>query len=231
MLENAHDLHTNFDLIVSVNTIEHSHNPIDFLKGLKHHLAHDGTIILSCPNPDPVNVELLFFDHLWSITRMAMHFFAQSTGLEVIGYIVVPTSLGDFHMFTLANQSTDLDVNALALSTTHMHHVDEYLSAWLHLDDFLLKQLNSSGISIFGAGQFAALIRCYAPNSWNKRISIIVDRPSSAWDLGHTQLYLPESVKGKSVILAVHPWHHEKLAARILDDGGVPVKFPSYIVR
>ena len=49
--ENMEFLESNsFDLIVSLETVEHIGNPDRFLKELKRLIRDDGTIILSCPN-------------------------------------------------------------------------------------------------------------------------------------------------------------------------------------
>ena len=52
-----------FDVVISINTIEHTPDPAKFLATLESLMAPGGTTIVICPTTEFPNDELLFFDH------------------------------------------------------------------------------------------------------------------------------------------------------------------------
>jgi SAM-dependent methyltransferase len=70
-----------FDVVISINTIEHTPDPAKFLTTLETLMAPGGAAIVICPTTEFANDELLFFDHFWSISGQAMAGFAANAGL------------------------------------------------------------------------------------------------------------------------------------------------------
>ena len=70
-----------FDLIVAVNVIEHTINRVKILQSLRDHLAPNGRIIIICPDGQTPNVEMLFFDHLYSLTRSGLRICGRKAAL------------------------------------------------------------------------------------------------------------------------------------------------------
>ena len=69
--------------MVSVNTIEHTHDPAAFLAALSARLRPGGRAVIICPVARPANCELLFFDHLWTLSPAAFAAFAAAAGCRV----------------------------------------------------------------------------------------------------------------------------------------------------
>src|SRR5262245_51696097 len=60
------------DLVLSVNVIEHSPEPIRFLRFFRDCMAGLGRGIIICPDGDVPSAELLIFDHLHSFSAAAL---------------------------------------------------------------------------------------------------------------------------------------------------------------
>jgi SAM-dependent methyltransferase len=222
-----------FDVIVAVNVIEHSYDPARFLQDLAQRLSPGGRLAIVCPAADPANVELLFEDHLWTLTPRALARAADASGLGVIGDERAPPQIGDFQLIVLAPGS-DTPLPAAAVSAEQLARSREtYLRRWRALDDDLAARLpRGEPLFGFGAGQMAALLRCYAPNSWARIKSLLVDDPMDAWPLGKPVLsYRTERPSGGPVLLAVAARSQALVHGRLADDGLQPIGWDDLIAR
>jgi SAM-dependent methyltransferase len=214
-----------FDAIASVNTIEHSADPIAFLRDLGDRLRSDGRIVVVCPAACPANIELLFFDHLWTITPAAMACFADRAGLDIVTCRLLGGASFGFQLFVLEKSAAAQGGIAIGSSGDF----GSYLGAWRGLDEAWSAELAdvSRPVQAFGAAQMAALLRGYAPRTWEQVERLVVDDPAEAWQLGSVVGYEPAVHSGGWVTLvAVHPAAQEAVAARIRADGGHPVVLP-----
>jgi|GEM_PF-5547014 len=224
---------TKFDLITSVNSIEHSSNPLEFLKSMRQ-LCHDEShVVLICPSAFPTNDEILFFDHLWTFSKRAFALLALKAGFDLTSIHDLTSTAGDFTKFHLRlNRAIPQKLRedlAFNLPQHQLKSCHKFLDEWKLLDSRLLQLLSKKAakIQIFGAGQMAALIRTYAPQSWKLVKRLVVDAPSEAWPLGDITTYISaESNRGWSTLIGVHPRTAAKIAARISNDGGEPILLP-----
>lgn len=225
---NGPDWH-DFDAVVSINTIEHTPDPTGFLAAISARLRPDGKAVVICPVATPANCELLFFDHLWTLSDAAFAAFAGSAGLRVSKKLTLDGPLACFHGFVLEKGDSADEHKPVKLA----QEAAEYLAAWQGLDEYWCGQLDALGgrVQIFGAGQMAAVIRAYAPRSWARAERLVVDNPADAWDLGRTEIYLPaDHANGYRTIVAVNPLAKNVVAERIRRDGGAPVIMPNMIL-
>jgi 2-polyprenyl-3-methyl-5-hydroxy-6-metoxy-1,4-benzoquinol methylase len=214
-----------FDAIASVNTIEHSADPIAFLRDLGDRLRSDGRIVVVCPAACPANIELLFFDHLWTITPAAMACFADRVGLDIVTWRLLSGASFGFQLFVLEKSAAA--PGRIAIGSPG--DFGSYLGAWRELDGAWSAELTdvSRPVQAFGAAQMAALLRGYAPRAWERVERLVVDDPAEAWQLGSVVGYGPVVHSGGWLTLvAVHPASQEAVAARIRADGGHPVLLP-----
>ena len=58
-----------FDIAYSINVVEHTPDPIRFLREMAAIVKPGGTVLAICPNSDVVSSESLYIDHLFSIRR------------------------------------------------------------------------------------------------------------------------------------------------------------------
>jgi SAM-dependent methyltransferase len=226
-LEDHREELPNFDLIVSINTLEHVADPIETLNDFREVLNQGGVLVLVCPTSIPSNVELLFFDHIWSFTPEAFERVGASCGFSVLNHRILSPSLGDFQIMAL----TIGEACEIAPSPDAHTQTDRYLRAWTELDGELLRRTGADDIMVFGAGQMAALLRCYTPRVWAKSCGIIMDVPDPSWGLGPVNS-VPESLSPDlPIVIGTHPRHHGTIADRINSLGGRAVRFDDLIER
>lgn len=225
-----------FDLIIAVNVIEHTIDPSAFLRSLRAHLAPNGHIVIICPDGHSPNVELLFFDHLYSLTRKGLRVCARHAALGAERQMPTPSHIGDFQMSIFTAQTDDRDTAPTegADPTRLCSERLSYLENWRALDRFLLDRSRSAReLLSFGGGQTAALLRTYAPQAWARVESVVLDDPTEAWDLGRPVASYQDAVQnsGRPALIATTPHVQEAVAKRLESDGFHPVTWNELIPR
>ncbi|UHL63248.1 class I SAM-dependent methyltransferase [Paralcaligenes sp. KSB-10] len=226
-----------FDLIFSINVIEHINSPTEFFALASELLTPDGQLAVICPAAHPPNVELMFYDHLHTFTAGALAVTAMASGLSLVSSIENLPQLGDFQLATFCQApqrdntlARPFEGGELALAKLRA----AYLNAWGKLEDTLLARTDDSPhIAMFGAGQMAALIRAYAPLVWKKVKLLVMDNVDDAWQLDKpVDNYLENVTKLKKypIILAVSPRVQAKLAERLTQDGLTAIRFDDLIL-
>ncbi|MEM6702907.1 MAG: class I SAM-dependent methyltransferase [Acidobacteriota bacterium] len=222
-----------FDLIVSINTLEHVAEPVSALRQMEDLLTDEGTLVLVCPSASPPNVELLFFDHLWSFTSEALIAVATAGELTLRSAEPLPVSVGQFQRVVLDRGKRKTTEAPLAGRPGKPvdSKTDAYLESWQELDRNLLSRCASDQLEIFGAGQMAALLRCYAPGVWSRCVGLLMDEPEESWGLGQVER-LPTSLSPDlPIVVGTHPRHHLAVAERVRALGGRAVRFDDLIER
>jgi len=219
---------TECELIISVNTLEHVADPIGTIAGFTENLSEDGVVVLICPTSAPSNVELLFDDHIWSYSPKAFAAVARNAGLTLQNWQRLPRSFGDFQMIILRREG---QISASFEPPNDRGTPEAYLASWLQLDGSIMEDLGDRSCSIFGAGQMAALMRCYAPRVWARTKSLIMDNPDTSWSLGVVGPVPEKLSPDNPIVIATHPRHHGALAARIAKQGGCAIRFDDKIER
>lgn len=217
-----------FDVVVSINTIEHTPDPAGFLAAMSARLRPEGKAVIVCPIATPANCELLFFDHLWTFSPAAFAAFGAAAGLRVSKTLTLDGALACFQGFVLEKGDSVGEREPAA----NPDDAARYLAAWQELDDLWCDRLDTLGgrVQIFGAGQMAAVIRAYAPRTWARAERLVVDNPADAWDLGRVEQYEPtDHARGYRTIVAVNPLAKAAIAGRIRRDGGEPLVMPDTI--
>lgn len=216
-----------FDLIVAVNVIEHSHDPAHFLATLAPRLADGGTLVIVCPAATPPNVELLFYDHLWTLTPAALAAAAKPAGLTLSRHQLAPAAIGDFQMVWFQKgRIAEVDADRDQLKARQ-----DYLRAWHDLDQRLAKRVpHGLPLWIFGAGQAAALVRAYAPETWQRAGCLMLDDVSEAWTLDKpVKPYDNRGASRHAVLIATAARAQGAVAKRLADDGFMPIRWDDLI--
>jgi SAM-dependent methyltransferase len=224
-IEDIPDDVRNFDLIVAVNVIEHMPDPGQFLTALHARLAPKGRVVVVCPAADPPNVELLFYDHLYSLTPEALAAASSTTGLVASRRRLAPPEVGDFQMIVFDTLGPPFEV--LPLRHPSFSELcakrQSYLERWLHLDSTLLERSKpASRLVAFGGGQTAALLRAYAPRTWARVELIVLDDVTESWALGRPIASYRDAVHNLAdakVLIATMPRSQALIADRLRGDG------------
>ncbi len=226
----------NFDLIVAVNVIEHLPSPSKFLASLQPRLAPSGRIVIVCPAVSPPNVELLFYDHLYSLTANALGSAVRITSLVAREGTLVPAGIGDFLMvaFDTADQPSTLPLQQQSFSDLWSER-QSYLECWSNLDQALLnRSKTASRLVAFGGGQTAALLRAYAPRTWERVDLIVLDDTNEAWDLGKPiapYRNAVQTLQAVKTLITTAPRTQKAVAERLRKDGLHPIIWDDLIAN
>jgi SAM-dependent methyltransferase len=203
------------DLVVSVNVLEHTEDPDAFLRQLRGALAPDGTLVVICPDGRVPGVELLIADHLHSFTPEHVRQLVSRAGLATRSIEPAPSILGSFQMavastgrapVTLASETGSLMISLKAA----------YLQRWASLDGQLVSRLRSRGVSCFGMGETAGLLRAYAPQTWQHVRAITADDVGGSTAFGTLPVVpLGQLPRNEPLLLGVRPQDQPAVAKRL----------------
>lgn len=169
---------TGFDLVYSVNVIEHVDDPLAFLQSIHRQLDDDGRLLLVCPDGDLPSSELLMFDHVHSFTHRSLQVLLQAAGFSLLCHEVSPAGIAGFQAVLAAPfLATDAMPEPEAEHLAILHGKRAALVAgWHGLAEYLLPQVPTQGrLVAFGVGEAAMLLRAYAPALWHKVDAVTAD--------------------------------------------------------
>ena len=151
------------DLVIAVNVIEHTTDPMAFLTALRAVLQPDGMIVIVCPDGARPGLDLLFVDHVFSFGREHLGTLLSRAGMQRLGASQAPPSLGAFQM-AIGRRRDATQTKALH-APTRVEDVTRYLERWQQLDDRLQTRIEGAG-GLLRCGEAAGLLRAYAPRAW-----------------------------------------------------------------
>ena len=199
------------DLVVTVNVIEHTIDPLPFVAALARAVVPDGRVIVICPDGGRPGLELLFVDHLFSFGRAHLEAMMRRGGLEVIAASRAPGSLGAFQMIAgrRSDEREPHDVEAAPVAGRAA-----YLERWRLLDGHLETRLGPR-VTCFGAGEAAGLLRAYAPRSWARVVACTADAAPPGQFGGVPIVPLDQVEADVPLLLGVRPRDQKRLAERL----------------
>jgi hypothetical protein len=210
------------DLVIAVNVIEHTTDPIGFLTALRAVLEPDGLLVIVCPDGGRPGLDLLFVDHVFSFSREQVGTLLSRTGLQRLGASRAPRSLGAFQM--AIGRRRDATQRKAIPVPARVEDVTSYLERWRQLDGRLQSRLPGSAVC-FGAGEAAGLLRAYAPRAWSSVRACTVDgvpavasakAGESRGGFGELPLIPLESVSpSEAILVGVRPADQPRVAERL----------------
>lgn len=182
-----------FDLCLSINVIEHTLSPDDFMDVCRKITHVDGHILIVCPDGETPNLELLFYDHISSFTRPALDAFARRAGLSIVASRILEGPLLGFQMLLLKRSAGQ---RVLFQCPPHLTQARvNLLDVWRKGSDNLEAVLAGRPYAIFGAGEFADLLAAYCARIVENAQSFVVDTPSQKTYLGKPIVSTEEFLK------------------------------------
>ena len=202
------------DLVVAVNVIEHTHDPESFLRDLLRAAAPGATVLVICPEGATPGVELLFWDHLWSLTRGHLAGLFERAGIAPLAVSAAPVLLSEFQLLAgRAGGERGIAVEGLDVAALNARRV-VYLDRWRGLDDGLVARLPPD-VVCFGAGEAAGLLRAYAPRSWTRVRACTADEPQAGRFGAVPLVPLPAVPADAAILVGVRPADQPRVAARL----------------
>lgn len=213
---NLEHLNKKIDLIYSVNVIEHSLDPVLFLKRQKAFLADNGIIVTICPNATRPNIETLFYDHITGFTQKSLLEAAKMAGLILKDIQVAPDSIGNFQIavFQKDGIATKLDNNIPQI----IEDKENYFNQWQKLDKTLCDKITDKEVVMFGAGEMGSIIRGLAPNFWSKISAVTLDTLTN--DMFHEKNIIALDkldTQNNTLFIAVRPDFGDIVETRLKD--------------
>jgi SAM-dependent methyltransferase len=199
------------DVVLTVNVIEHTRDPLLFLQDVRRALTVDGSLVVICPDGGRPGLELLFADHVFSYARPHLETLFLRAGFDVVGAALAPAELGAFQMMVGRPAEPR---HASAVIPAQVPGRAAYLSRWGALDEHLMARMRTPAVC-FGAGEAAGLLRAYAPNTWSLVRACTVDDPPTGTFGGLPVLPLDAVPCDETLLLGVRPGDQPRLAARL----------------
>jgi SAM-dependent methyltransferase len=206
------------DLIYSVNVIEHSLDPVIYLKRQKELLSDNGIIIAICPNATQPNIETLFYDHVTGFTQKSLSEVAKRSGLVLTNIQTAPPAIGNFQIAIFKN------TGALAETDNKIDQIIRdkklYYDHWKILDQNLCAKGPNKNTIMFGAGEMGSIIRGLAPQFWSKISAVTLDTPTN--DCFHEKKIVALDTldtQKNMIFIAVRPDFGNIVETRLKDTG------------
>jgi SAM-dependent methyltransferase len=200
------------DLVIAVNVIEHTLDPMAFLTALRAVLQPDGVLVIVCPDGGRPGLDLLFVDHVFSFGREHIGTLLSRAGLQRLGASQAPRSLGAFHM-AIGRRRDVLETRAIS-APPRVEDATRYLERWKQLDERLQKRIEGP-LVCFGAGEAAGLLRAYAPRTWTSVRACTIDGAPQG-RFGDLPIIPLDAVAADAqVLVGVRPIEQPRLADRL----------------
>lgn len=169
-----------FDLVFSNNVLQHTIDPVDFIRNQARLLSKDGLLVLSCPDGTLPSVELLMADQNFSLRSPHLHALAAKAGMAVERWLPCPGGpLRNEQLVVLRPngivEPTSAVLTSDAIERSYRQLV-AYLQAWSGLDGYLLKEISGAQrVFNFGGGLWSYVLAAYCPQYWSRVECCLVD--------------------------------------------------------
>ncbi len=209
-----------FDLIVSINVIEHSLNPSAFLQTVTKHLKNDGVAVIITPSGEGTE-ELLFLDHISTFSPQSLEIFSTNVGLKMTDWKNLDGTASGFQMAVLKKSGNSTNIPIL-------HQIQgrfRQLRSWIEFNKKDQADFFQQPFAIFGAGQFTDLISAYAPVIFDKSRAVVVDNPLIDTYKGKLccRTEFARALNLTHLLLGVHPRNTIKVRNHLLEQGFISI--------
>ena len=170
-----------FDLVFSNNVLQHTLDPVDFIKAQARLLSEDGILVLSCPDGTKPSVELLMADQNFSLSPAHLDALAVRAGMTVLRRLPCPggplrnEQLVVLRRANAQDKSTAPRPDRAAIEASYAALVS-YLNAWAGLDARLATEVAAARrVFNFGGGLWSYVLAAHCPQYWARVECCLVD--------------------------------------------------------
>jgi len=218
------DLGKQYDLIYSANVVEHTTDPVDFLRSLGSCIRDDGLIAIICPDSSIPSAEFMFSDQNYSFTPQQLMQLAELSGLKVIKWKTSPeTSSVNSKQLVLLSKS-DAVISDNEPSDIQPHAPDEifrercrYVESYRQCDQYLVDCITChKTIYNFGTSTWSLLLAAYCPKYWGLVTSCVIDGDGGMFQGKPVRDFSKLSLPDEGIfILGVNPLIQPELSRRL----------------
>lgn len=232
-----------FDLVFSVQVIEHTADPVAFLASQRSCLAPGGVVVTICPNGVVPHAELIHSDHLFSFAPSHLAAVTAQAGLiRRGGCEFFLDEACEFNQLVVASKAADSESPEVGrmpvISQDEVARLERarnaYLRRWSCLEGELSKRVGQCGTLIcFGTGGWSANLAGYAPAIWERIQACTVDHPPTTTYMNKPVIEYSSLHKQEAdiVIVAVNPCRQDLVSQRLRRDGYRTVQWNDLIER
>jgi len=206
-----------YDLVCSVNVLEHFLEPAAALTQIASLLAPEGLYCQITPDGDLPGVELLFYDHVSSFTASSLVECAANTGLRLLETRPLDGALREFRLAVYAKGAGAVEPQAVEPTLPEARQ--RFLSG-IQLSP--PSDFGAEPFFIFGAGEMSDLLNAYRPELVRAARAFVVDETGER-DL-HSKPVISTSdlPPGAKLLVAIHARSLSKVMAKLKDLGHTP---------
>jgi SAM-dependent methyltransferase len=218
------DLGRQYDLVYSTNVVEHTTDPVDFLRSLKNFLREKGLIVIVCPDSSIPSAELMFSDQNYSFTPQQFMRLAESAGLNVVAWKTSSemSSVNNKQLVVLSRAETQnfdctSDQMPLRAADELLLERCRYVESYTQCDRYLLESISGyETIYNFGTSTWSLLLAAYCPNYWSSVSYCVIEGESGLFQGKVVKNLADVHLPGKDVfVLGVNPLFQPELSERL----------------
>lgn len=216
-----------FELVFSNNVLQHTTDPVEFIRLQARLLSSDGKLVLSCPDGTKPNVELLMVDQNFSLQPPHLRAIAAAAGMRVERCLPCPD--GPLHNEQLVvlrpggGDSERTDTRALTQKSIDDMYADlrSYLQNWSRLDDHLSNAVaGAQRVFNFGGGLWSYALAAYCPKYWSQVECCLVDGFTGQCIGKEVRPFESMALTPRDIlVLGTNPYVQPKLTARFAGAG------------
>jgi SAM-dependent methyltransferase len=227
-----------YDLIYSINVLEHTESPVQFLTGLRERLAAGGHIVITCPDASNPGSEMLFSDQNFSFLGVHLEALAAQADLEVAAWAGPPghITLRDKQLVVLRQAAAPRrDASALNIRDSEALYQKrcDYLRDWVRCHDRLERECRGARhVYNFGTSTWSFLLAGYCPEYWSQVTCCVIDGGCGEF-FGKPVRDAAEVhwAKDDVIILGVDPVTQSRFGLRFVDSPARTIVWNDLITR
>lgn len=232
-----------FDLIFSIQVIEHAADPVAFFDAQASRLAPGGVVVTVCPNGAVPHAELIHPDHLFSFTPNHLAAVAEKAHLARLnGCEFILDEAHEYNQLLVGGRTNGASkVNTVRTPLVPQEEVSRleedrnvYLRQWASLESNLAARVGgAASIMCFGTGGWAANLAGYAPAIWERVRASTADGTTATTFFGKPVVDYPalREHAPDAVIVAVNPARQDVISERLRRDGFNAIRWNDLIDR
>lgn len=234
-----------YDIIYSIHVIEHTDDPVAFLRSIKDLLTPQGRLIVTCPNARVPNLEIVRSDHRFSMTPYHLTALAHKAGLLSLRSTLCPGGGADLDyeynqllVCSLPGKSGHVPAPLLPGYLQEANRMQlfgarrKYFHDFAVLDDNLEARLGGyKRLVCFGTGGWACVLAGFAPATWERVEACVIDGGSDETFYGkkiHAFERLKE-IEPDAIIVGVNPAMQPTVAQRLEEASYTAIRWDDLI--